>query len=398
MRTLRIAAPLLVIAAGCHDDAPSLPAAPAVAQPITTRLELRDEVRRLWAQRGFWTRNYLVDVLDELPSQDTTLQRLMQNQVALGEAMKPFHGDAAGTQLTAALQENVTHAGQLIIATRDGEEVLVEHLTARWQESTDRLAEILADQNQALSRTELQLQLRRLRDATLQQVNERLAKNWDGELSATDAAMAHSLLLADAIAGALTAQFPAKIAGQEAPASETALHLELRALWMEHVSWQRLHLVSDVSQLADVTAVANRLTRNQAELGSALAPFPGSSVGTQVADLLTVHVVRAGEFLQAARSADELARSAALEQWQASADSLAAFLASANPFVDQTALKTLLRAHLEQLAVEMSARLNGDFAGEIAAHELVEEHILRISDAISRALSQQQTMNVKPEG
>lgn len=400
MRTLRIAAPLacLFAAAACYNEAPTPPPEPGVEQPLTSQLELRDDVRQLWAQRAFWTRVYLVDVLGELPSQDATLQRLMQNQVALGEAMKPFYGDAAGDEFTALLQENAMLGNQLMIATRDAEKARVLELTNQWQLSTSRLADFLADQNPYLSREELHLQFQAYGDVTAQQVNERVAKNWEADIEAADASMRHALLLADALSAGLAAQFPAKVSTPVESANQQTLHVELRQLWSDHVNWVRLFFVSDMSRLPDVTAAANRLMENQVELGNALKPYYGNPAGTQLANLLTEHIVLAVEVLHALESNNQDALSAANTKWQANADAIGAYLASANPYLEAGTMQALMRSHLDQLVVEASARLNGDYAGEIAAHDVVEHHIFVLSDAISDAIGKQFSGNFKPEG
>jgi hypothetical protein len=56
-------------------------------------------MRKLWEDHVTWTR--LAIVTAEYPGFDETAKRLVQNQVDIGDAIKPFYGDAAGAQLTA---------------------------------------------------------------------------------------------------------------------------------------------------------------------------------------------------------------------------------------------------------------------------------------------------------
>src|SRR5262245_42365908 len=65
--------------------------------------EFRSAMRKLWEDHITWTRLYIVAAAANLPEKDATAQRLLQNQTEIGDAVKPFYGDAAGAKLTALL-------------------------------------------------------------------------------------------------------------------------------------------------------------------------------------------------------------------------------------------------------------------------------------------------------
>src|SRR5438105_11594514 len=83
------------------------PAAPALAvqgrSPVP-QLDFQNAMRKLWEDHITWTRLVIVAVLDDRPEKDAALARLLQNQVDIGNAVKPFYGDAAGNQLTSLLK------------------------------------------------------------------------------------------------------------------------------------------------------------------------------------------------------------------------------------------------------------------------------------------------------
>jgi hypothetical protein len=400
MRTLRIAATLgcCLATAACFNNVPPPAPTPAVDTPVATQLELRDQTRQLWAQRAFWTRVYIVDVLGEFPSRDATLQQLNANQVALGEALKPFYGDAAGSQYTQLLQDNINVGNRLIVATKEGSRPLIQDLTTQWIESTARIADFLADQNPSLNRDELQLQLQGYRDVTGQQVNERLAKNWEADIAAADASMHQARTFADVLAAGMAQQFPQKVTEPTQGTNEQTLHVELRELWVDHGNWERLFMISDLSQLPDLTATSNRLMANPIAIGEALKPFYGNTVGTKMGDLLTQHVALASDVIRAAQTGNEETLAAAKEKWFENADELGAFIGSLGPFLVESDMQIIMRAHCEQLVTEARARVSGDYVGEIAAHDIVEHHLLVLSDSIVHAISSQFSGNFKPEG
>ena len=78
-------------------------------------------MRKLWEDHVTWTRLYDVSAEAGSPDTDTTAKRLLQNQVDIGDAIKPLYGDAAGTQLTALLRGHILTAGDLIAAAKAGD-------------------------------------------------------------------------------------------------------------------------------------------------------------------------------------------------------------------------------------------------------------------------------------
>src|SRR5581483_5278054 len=69
--------------------------------------QLRAALRKLWEDHITWTRLFIVSAAAGLPDLDPTTQRLLQNQADLGNAIKPYYGDAAGDQLAALLRDHL---------------------------------------------------------------------------------------------------------------------------------------------------------------------------------------------------------------------------------------------------------------------------------------------------
>ena len=79
-----------------------------------------DQMRKLWEDHVTWTRLAIVTFADGSTGFDATAGRLLQNQSDIGDAIKPYYGDAAGNRLTALLRDHISIAVEILTAARDG--------------------------------------------------------------------------------------------------------------------------------------------------------------------------------------------------------------------------------------------------------------------------------------
>jgi hypothetical protein len=167
-------------------------------------------------------------------------------------------------------------------------------------------------------------------------------------------------------------------------ASELAFRNDMRKLWEDHIIWTRVAIVSFAADLPDFGLTAERLLRNQADIGDAFAPFYGRDAADELTGLLREHILIAVDVLTAAKAGDEPGLADALARWDANADDLAAFLNAANPEnwpLGET--RAMLGDHLSLTTQEAVARLSGDFAADIAAYDAIHDQILEMADMLS---------------
>ncbi|MGH7429995.1 MAG: hypothetical protein ACREJ4_16790, partial [Candidatus Methylomirabilaceae bacterium] len=102
------------------------------APQLIGRAEFQDGMRKLWEDHVTWTRLYIVSAVAGLPDAQPTAQRLLQNQVDIGNAIKPYYGEAAGERLSALLRPHILIAAEIITAAKAGKTLDVQAASARW--------------------------------------------------------------------------------------------------------------------------------------------------------------------------------------------------------------------------------------------------------------------------
>ena len=164
----------------------------------------------------------------------------------------------------------------------------------------------------------------------------------------------------------------------------------MRRLWEDHVIYTRLFIISDVENLADKSATADRLLQNQVDIGTAIKPFYGEQAGDQLTALLKQHILLAVAVLDAAKAGDQPALQKASSDWYANANDIAAFLSNANPKNWPLAtMQSMMKRHLDLTLQEAVDRLKGNYAADIQDFDAVETHILGMADLLSGGIVDQ---------
>jgi hypothetical protein len=151
---------------------------------------------------------------------------------------------------------------------------------------------------------------------------------------------------------------------------------------VDHTGWTRNYIISFVAGLPDTTLVAERLLKNQEDIGNAIKPFYGTESANKLTSLLKGHITGAVELLNAATTGNTTGAAAAENKWYENADQIATFLSSANPNWSKEALKNMLDNHLALTKSEAVARLTGNYAADIATYDKVRQEANMISHAL----------------
>jgi len=207
----------------------------------------------------------------------------------------------------------------------------------------------------------------------------------------TTSKVAAVVALCVALVASPAAQTPPRAAAPPIPqtASAAALKQDMRKVWTDHVVWTRNYIVAAIADQPDAQAAANRLLKNQEDIGNAVAKYYGAPAGQQLTTLLKEHITIAVDLIKAAKAADQAAQQQADNRWQQNAVQIADFLSKANPNWPKATLTDMMKKHLATTTNEVVARLNKNWDADVRAYDEVYDHILHMADALSDGIVKQ---------
>ena len=219
-RTARLGALAAVLIAGSIlvVTAPSAPAAGAASghSAVSAKAAFHDDMRKLWEDHIIWTRQYIVSAASlpgDLADIGPTAERLLVNQADIGNALRPFYGDAAGDQVTALLRDHILTAADLIGAAKAGDAAGVETASAAWYANADDIATALSGLNpNHWPLDDMKAHMKDHLDLTLDEAVARLEGRYADDIAAYDAIHAQILAMADMLSAGIIAQFPSAFA------------------------------------------------------------------------------------------------------------------------------------------------------------------------------------------
>ena len=351
-------------------------------------LVFQQTVRKLWEDHVTWTRVFIIADLADLPETDAAAQRLLQNQVDIGNAIKPFYGNEAGEQLTALLKDHILIAVDLLAAAKSGDTAKFEEADQRWYDNAHQIAAFLHSANpDQWPLADMQSMMKSHLDLTLEEATARLNQDWVGDVAAYDKVHDEILHMADMLSAGIIQQFPKQFAPQNISQQKIDLTLGMDKLWEDHVTWTRMYIISVTSDLPDADFAAQRLLQNQVDIGDAIKPIYGDRAGEQLTSLLNDHILIAAELLSAAKAGDNEKFEDAKTRWYENADQIAAFLSAANPKNwPLNEMRAMMTSHLDLTLDEAVARLNSDWAGDVVAYDKVHDEILRMADMLTKGI------------
>ena len=143
-----------------------------------------------------------------------------------------------------------------------------------------------------------------------------------------------------------------------------------------------------VPNFGDGDAAAVGLLTTMEATGEALEPYFGEDSANELVSLLRRHVLIAVELLSAARSGHIERFKAEDERWIASANEIAEFLGSVNPYWSREVLEQHLQLLLQLTKDQAVARIAGNSRVDLRTYDAIHEQAMVIADLMEAGLAQ----------
>lgn len=171
--------------------------------------------------------------------------------------------------------------------------------------------------------------------------------------------------------------------------SGSALRVAMRKLWSDHVFWTRDYVVNAIANSESAQESANRLLRNQEDIGKAIVPYYGKEAGDKLTTLLKEHITIAVDLVAAAKTNDHNKLKDADTRWTNNANQIANFLGNANPHWPEAQVADLLSLHLELTKTEATSRLTKKWEDDTQAFDDIFNEIMTLADALAAGIVKQ---------
>jgi hypothetical protein len=180
---------------------------------------VRVALRKLWSDHVIWTREYVRAAIQETGDVSNVAARLLRNQEDIGDAIKPYYGDDAGSKLTDLLKQHIMIAVDLVEAAKKSDNDRFAQEDAKWKANAQEIARFLASANPNWPEKDVFDLLALHLKLTTDEAVAVLQKDFDKAIQLYDDIFNEILVLADALYDGLVAQFPEKF---RAPMAQAA--------------------------------------------------------------------------------------------------------------------------------------------------------------------------------
>jgi hypothetical protein len=195
----------LFVLQGCDNDDDD--------DPLTSSkyIESNAAMRELWSDHMQWTYSTVDAFYHDQNGLQAHLNRLLQNQQDIGDAIVPYYGQAAGDTLASLLTTHIQQAVPVLQAAKDGNQPALDQALANWYANAEDIADFLSAANPAnWPQTDMRHAMEHHITQTTTYAVDLLKGDFVNAVKHYDEAFDHMMDTADLLAKGIALQFPDK--------------------------------------------------------------------------------------------------------------------------------------------------------------------------------------------
>jgi len=177
----------------------------------TAYVSFNGAMRNLWADHMQFTYATVNSFYNNPDGLSASLTRLLQNQKDIGNAIKPYFGDAAGNTLADLLTTHINQAVPVLQAAKDNNQAALDKALADWYKNADDIAVFLSTANpDNWPLADMKMEMKMHIDQTTTYAVDLLKKDYTNAIKHYDEAYMHMMMLADNLSKGILAKFPSQ--------------------------------------------------------------------------------------------------------------------------------------------------------------------------------------------
>lgn len=168
------------------------------------------QLRTLWKEKVFWTRESATAIVSNSDDRDSVLERLSRVREDMAETLSPYLGNVTAKEYGDLIGEDLNLTKQYISAAASGDAAAQEDIMARWRTNADEIAQFENATLPYLSLEERRAMWHNHLNLTTSHVGERLDKDYNASIETFDLAEEQADIMADSLAEGIVHKFPEK--------------------------------------------------------------------------------------------------------------------------------------------------------------------------------------------
>lgn len=351
--------------------------------------------RLFWRRLTTWTRVYIISRYMGIGTSEEAFSRLYIENLNFGDLLQIVFGRQIANQFSGLLNQYTIGIRELITAElQENTEAVVQAVDRLYQNATDRAA-FLASINPYFDEAQLRDFLGTYLRYTIEEANSFASGDYRRDIELFDRLTELSNQIGYVFTEGLYDYITSGVQCPNAIPSEQCLTFEqmnaifgLRMLWFDLITWSRAYMLAKTKDIGNEAEVMVRFGQVADELGDMMVRVFGEEAAFVSEGLVDTFVVLMDGLISAQMAGDieEVNRNTQL--LYQNADELAAFMASVNPFWDETRWRTILYDILRNLIVESTTFLTGEFGLNLDVFSVLLDQAESASNYFAQGLYQ----------